>query len=259
MSAELPDGLETRLNAYRPFMVDDRCFSHTTAAQLYGIPLPSESDSISTVHISVPFPAFPPRMMGLSGHRLYTTFRACDYRGYRVIRPETAWCQLAGSLSLDELIVAGDFLVRRKRPFTTMAELTAAVARAGRVRGIITARNALANIRTGTDSPMESVLRLLIIRAGLPEPEIGHTVRDRRGDFVATPDLSYVAERIAIEYEGSIHRTDAWVFAEDIERRELLEDAGWLVIRVISRHVYVNSHELVQRITRALTARAPQP
>jgi very-short-patch-repair endonuclease len=168
------------------------------------------------------------------------------------------WRHLATFLTLDELVVAGDYLVRRKRPLTTIAELDAATTRAGRAKGARNARYALADIRSGTDSPMESVLRLLIIRSGLPEPVIGHTVRDQRGDFVATPDLSYVAERIAIEYEGSIHQSDPWVFAEDIERRELLEDAGWLVIRVIARHVYTTPNELLQRIARALAARTPQ-
>ncbi|CAN5121587.1 DUF559 domain-containing protein [soil metagenome] len=258
MSAELPEGFETRLAAYRPFMTDDRCFSHVTAAQLYGIPLPRELQEATNIHVSVPFPAFPPRMKGLTGHRLYTSYRAHEYRGFRVIRPDVSWCQLASVLSLDELIVAGDYLVQRKRPLTTLAELAAATNRIGRTRGLVNARYALADIRSGTDSPMESVLRLLIIRSGLPEPVIGHTVRDQRGDFVATPDLSYVDERIAIEYEGSVHQSDARVFAEDIERRELLEDAGWLVIRVIAKHVYPNPHELLQRITRALATRAAQ-
>jgi very-short-patch-repair endonuclease len=255
MSAELPESFETRLAAYKPFMTDDRCFSHVTAAQLYGIPLPRELQSVSGIHLSVPFPAFPPRMKGLTGHRLYTSYRAREFRGFRVIRPEVSWCQLATSLTLDELIVAGDYLVQRKRPLCTVADLAAATNTIGRTRGLTNARYALADVRSGTDSPMESVLRLLIIRSGLSEPVIGHTVRDQRGDFVATPDLSYVAERIALEYEGSIHQSDPQVFAEDIERRELLEDAEWLVIRVIARHVYTTPHELLQRITRALVAR----
>jgi len=103
---------------------------------------------------------------------------------------------------------------------------------------------------------METRLRLLLIVAGLPEPVIGNIVRNRDGDFVATPDLCYLRERIAIEYEGSIHQTDARVFAEDIERRELLEDAGWLVIRVIKGHIFDNPHWLAERVRRALRERA---
>jgi hypothetical protein len=258
MSAEMTDSLETRLLGYEPLMKESTCFSHLTAAQLYGIPLPAPFATTTVVHVSVRFPAFPPQMKGVVGHRLTTTYSSHRSHGHELIRPATTWRHLAAYLTLDELIVAGDFLVRRKRPLTSIAELAAATTRAGRARGASNARYALADIRSGTDSPMESVLRLLIIRSGLPEPVIGHTVRDARGDFVATPDLSYVTERIAIEYEGSVHRTDPRVFAEDIERRELLEDAGWLVIRVIARHVYTNPHELLQRIVRALAARSPQ-
>ena len=103
---------------------------------------------------------------------------------------------------------------------------------------------------------METRLRLLLIAAGLPEPIIGHTVKNTDGDFIATPDLCYLTERIAIEYEGSLHQTDAHVFAEDIERRELLEDAGWLVIRVIKGHIFDNPHWLAERVRRALCERA---
>ena len=36
---------------------------------------------------------------------------------------------------------------------------------------------------------METRLRMLLVAAGLREPIIGHTVKNRDGDFVATPDL----------------------------------------------------------------------
>ena len=111
------------------------------------------------------------------------------------------------------------------------------------------------HVRSGTDSPMETRLRLLIVRAGLPEPVIGYTIRDANADFVGTPDLAYVEQRIAIEYEGAGHRDDPRIFAEDILRRELMQEAGWYVIRVISDHVYKSPKWLVGRITRILAQR----
>ena len=154
----------------------------------------------------------------------------------------------------DELIVAGDHLLRRRLPDAEFAELVASAAavRPGRAR----LRAALISIRPGTESPMESRLRLTIVAAGLPEPVIGHVIVDATGGFVATPDLAYIEEKVAIEYEGDIHRTNPHVYAADIDRRELMEAAGWIVIRVVAHHLSHNRLSLVARIREALTLRS---
>ncbi len=161
---------------------------------------------------------------------------------------------LAGVLSIDELVVAGDFLVRRKRPLSTLPLLREAVARMARMRGASRLRQAVQEVRPGTDSPPESRVRLVIVRSGLPEPTVGHTVIDTDGYFVGTPDLAYIPERIAIEYEGDGHRTDARVFRDDIARRELFEIAGWRVLRVTSDDLRDTVH-LVERVRRLLAQR----
>ncbi len=61
--------------------------------------------------------------------------------------------------------------------------------------------------------------------------------------------------RIAIEYEGDVHRLDRDTFRDDIDRRERFEDAGWRVIRVTAEHLQ-RPHALVERIRSALAARA---
>lgn len=146
-----------------------------------------------------------------------------------LIQPAIAWAQLASWLTLDELVIAGDHLVRRKRPLETLDALS--IAATGIRRGGLFARAALLDVRKGTDSPRESETRLLLVRGGLPEPIIGHTVF-HDGYFVGTPDLAYVDEKIAIEYQGSVHRLDKDVFEDDIIRRELFERAGWKVILI---------------------------
>jgi len=64
---------------------------------------------------------------------------------------------------------------------------------------------------------------------------VRYTVYDADGFFVGTPDLAYVKERIAIEYQGAHHWQDREVFEEDIVRRELFRRAGWHVFLVTSR------------------------
>jgi hypothetical protein len=187
-----------RVAAYAIYMAPDEYFSHATAAMFHGIPLPRVIEKASAIHVSVQFPAHPPQVRGVIGHRLSVSIAPRTRMGIRLVSPARAWTQLAPVLDYDSLVIAGDNLVKRKMPLCTLEELAAAVSSMGPARGAIAARAALRDIRCGTDSPMETVTRLLIVRADLPEPVVGFTVTDRNGDPVGTPDLAYVAERIAI-------------------------------------------------------------
>jgi very-short-patch-repair endonuclease len=104
---------------------------------------------------------------------------------------------------------------------------------------------------------METKLRLALVGSGLREPVIGHTITTPDGAFIGTPDLAYIPERIAIEYEGDGHRTDRRVFQGDIERRELMQEQDWYVIRVVSSHLYPNPAWLTNRVRQQLALRAP--
>jgi hypothetical protein len=228
--------LLARCAAYASVAPRDARFSHTTAALLWGVPLPATATSDDFLHLAVPPDGSLPRAKGVLGHRT-TSLDVRTVNGLPTVTPETMWLQLAAQLDLDDLIVAGDHLVRRRRPLSSIEELTSAVDRATGARACRRARAALRDIRAGTDSPMESRMRLVIVRAGLAEPVIGHTVIDPDGYFVGTPDLAYPAERIAIEYEGDHHRSNPHVFREDIERREGFERIDWRVLRVTHDHI----------------------
>ncbi|HEY8912722.1 hypothetical protein [Lacisediminihabitans sp.] len=180
-------------------------FSHGTAAELYQFPIRARGPRL--LHVSVTVPAHPPQTLGVKGHRLAEGTVVVTRGGVRLVSAEVAWCQLAGRLSHNDIVVVGDFLVRRKRPLSSLAKLRATVDALGAVRGVRAMRRALEDVRAGTDSPMETRVRLLLVAGGLPEPVIQFAVKDADGFFVATPDLAYVKERIAIEYEGEIHRS----------------------------------------------------
>jgi hypothetical protein len=245
--------LEERCRQYLPRLRPGQFFSHSTAAALLDVPLPRSRETDDRLHISDR--SSRPRTDGAVGHRAHET-PVILLRDLPITDPAWLLPELTGMLTLDELIVAADGLVRRKRAPSTLEQLRAMAGRPD-VRGIRTVRAALREARSGTDSPMETRLRLLLTRAGLPEPVIGHAIRDTNGDFVGTPDLCYVEQRIAIEYEGAVHRDDPRVFAEDILRRELMQEADWYVIRVIAEHVFRTPDWLVSRIKRILTQRTP--
>jgi hypothetical protein len=239
------DHLE-RCRAFATVAPLEFAFSHTSAAALYGMPLPERL--LDRVHVMVGRESHPPRHRGVVAHRVTESDRR-KLGPVPVASPETVWLQLASVLSLDDLIVAGDWLVRRKGPLSSVDSLHAVVAGNPGARGIRQLREALSNVRPGTDSPQETRLRLLIVRAGLPEPTVGYRVIEA-GAFIGTPDLAWVDKRVAIEYEGSHHWTNRDVYEEDIHRRELFESVRWRVVLVTGRQMS-RSASLIGRLREA--------
>jgi hypothetical protein len=152
--------------------------------------------------------------------------------GHPVTDPIATWIDLAGSLSITELIVMGDGLVRRKRPPATMEQLRAALETAIGVRGVRWLRVAIEHIRPHSDSGRETELCLMVVDAGVREPEVNGEITDASGEVIAHGDLVWRRERVIMEYDGPQHFTDPWQIRVDLERIARLEALGWRVIRV---------------------------
>jgi hypothetical protein len=116
-------------------------------------------------------------------------------------------------------------------------------------RGVSRLRTALDLTDSGAESPQESRLRLIIVGGGLPPPETQIEFRDLR----IRVDMGWREWKVAVEYDGVQHWTDAKQRAWDIERTELLETAGWVVVRV-SAAMLARPAILVERIRGKLRA-----
>jgi hypothetical protein len=99
-------------------------------------------------------------------------------------------------------------------------------------RGIRRARIALSLVDPGAESPRETWLRLLLIRAGFPAPQTQIPVYDGYGAVVAVLDMGWEDLKLAVEYEGDHHRTDRRQFYRDIRRAEAVAELGWLDVRI---------------------------
>jgi very-short-patch-repair endonuclease len=131
--------------------------------------------------------------------------------------------------------------------------LSRAVDAAARRPGAGRLREAMEFVRPRVESPQETALRLLIIRAGLPEPEVNVRRFAADGSYLGRPDLSYDWCRLAVEYQGDHHRTDRTTWRIDLARRERFEDAGWRVVLVSRDDLSgVESLALLTRIRRHL-------
>ena len=151
-------GLPARLTAYALHRRVDFAFSHVTAAVLYGIPLPPRM--LDEIHVSVPDPGRAPQITGFVGHKL-SRWQTREVDGFPVTTPEQTWLDLAPMMDERSLVVAGDYLVNGRTPLTDRGRLAEAIAAAAGRRGVGRARKALERIRTGSESPGETRLRLL--------------------------------------------------------------------------------------------------
>ncbi|WP_243230957.1 endonuclease domain-containing protein [Microbacterium sp. CIAB417] len=154
-----------------------------------------------------------------------------------------------------DVVAVGDAVLRdwRVEPLASFPELSRAVD-AGRRVGVARLREALPRMRARSGSRPETWLRLTIVDAGLPEPQLNVDVF-ADGEYVACVDLAYPERRIAFEYEGEHHLRDSRQWAWDIERYERLAAAGWLVIRATKQDVFEQPGRLMLRVRRALASR----
>ena len=96
---------------------------------------------------------------------------------------------------------------------------------AGRRPGTRMLRRVLPLVDARSESPWESVMRVLHGAAGIRvEPQ--HVVRDAAGGFVARADLWLVGTRRLHEYDGEVHR-DLDTHRSDLDRDRRLVEAGW--------------------------------
>jgi len=206
-------------------------FSHATAAQLWGMPLPRRHEFPVPLHVVVWGGVTPLRVSGVIGHRSAEPLRTSLQRGLVIVSAADAWCQLATILDESELVQAGDRLIGRPSPLTTVPEIDAAIARYGSRRGARVLRSAREHLRIGSESPKESTLRLGVIAAGFPEPEPNGVIALRSGRSTHG-DLVFRAWKVLLEYDGAHHRVDDVQWARDVDRLNELAGNGWLVIRV---------------------------
>ncbi|WP_431279314.1 hypothetical protein [Leifsonia poae] len=234
-------------------------FSHRSAAVLHGLPVPLRALPLHP-EVSVFDPSRPPEIVGVDAHQLtWSGQQIATVEGLPVIGAADTWAQLSRLLPVGDLVVLGDFLVTGSEPYTghppptDRERLEAAVRRHGRRRGVQSLRLALERVRYGSLSPQESRLRLALVDAGLPEPELNYRIEED-GTTIAMIDLAYPLHKVAVEYLGDHHRTDRETYRNDIHRRELLVDRAWSVILVTAAD---DLHHAALRTRRALLQSTP--
>lgn len=248
ISADVPPSPLHRVEAAVILHPPGAFASHVSAARVYDVPVPHFADE----HVSVVSENDRRRRAGIRCHVAPRSTPVGRYRGIPVSMPVPMFIQLASMLSLVDLVIVGDALVRRKA--CTPGELVRAC-RESDHRHASAALAAAEYVRAGVDSPMETRLRLLLVLAGLPEPKVNHIIRSQDGRVLRRFDLSYPVLKLVVEYDGRQHAEDPDQYDSDIYRREELDINRWRIVVITAKGIFQRPEETLARVTAALRAR----
>jgi hypothetical protein len=216
--------------------------SHASAARVYDLPIPTIGDE----HVSVPRAGLRRRHRGVKVHvGRHAATRVVN--GVRVTEPLMLFVEMAELLTLVDLVVLGDAMVRRR---LLTPEALVRFCSDVRHKAASPAARAAAYVRRDVDSPMETRLRMLIVLAGLPEPQVNLKVRDESGEVIRKYDLSYPSIKVAVEFNGKIHVLVPGAWEADLERRDAVDDSAWRLLPVISSGIYATPEQTLRRVRR---------
>lgn len=253
----------------REFVLAERCrvlaaatpgawVSHATAAELTGLGLPPWLGQEETIHLSKPHGLPRVRRAGVTGHRVHVIpGEVTEIDGIPVSVPPRTWLDLAAVLPLRYLIAMGDQLIRvprpglegRSEPYAFKEGLRLLIRQHPNMKGVEKARLALEEMRIGADSFPETFLRLAMLDARLPEPELQLRL-DPDDPWSPSADLGYRRLKIAIQYDGAPHLTRDQQ-SRDNRRDEAFINAGWSYFKFNAIDLAEDFAGAIARIERA--------
>lgn len=241
--ADVPDTLVVRSRAALLLAPPGSVLSHWTAARLWGGTTPDDP----WIHLTL-LARSHVRVGGIRHHRHRHLLEITRRHGMPVTSPLQTFGHLARGTSLTDLVALGDSLVRKQR-FSIPDLLAYTALWSGQCRHAAVAAARL--VREGVDSAPETHLRLLMVLAGLVEPEVNIVIHDADGQVRYRLDLGFRAQRLAIEYDGRWHNTPEQQAHDEIRRAEL-RDQGWSFVVVTAEDLYGDPGVLLHCLATAM-------
>lgn len=191
----------------------------------------------------------------VDGHRampidlsVSATYGSCDVQGLRLRRsriPQEHLVSIDGMVLTNGSRTALDLArwTRSKHRRLAMLDLSARFGLVdlstfsafldplGGLHGLGGVRELVPLVSSRAESIPESELRLAWLEADLPSPLVNQPVNDRRGNFVARPDLLDPVSGLIGEYQGFWHKRDL-APEEDAIRRRKLESMNLTVVEI---------------------------
>jgi hypothetical protein len=180
----------------------------------------------------------------------FTNDDVMEVDGMAVATPQRTAYDLGRHLSPTAAVVHLDALSRATG--LAVEHVSPLIDRYPGARHVRRLRRALDAMDGGSQSPKETWLRLLLIGGGYPRPRTQIPVADEFGREFAYLDMGWEDLKIAVEYDGDQHRTDRARYAWDVKRLRLVDELGWLHVKVISED---RPAEILRRVGQAWAAR----
>lgn len=229
---------------------DDLLISHLSAAELWGLPI--GGSAMPWTHALLGESARRPpleRRPELSftgrrrhqGNKWFLLHRGLGLPpvtgpwGSRVTHPVETLLQCLPWLpgwravaAVDHLLATGPALAGPVRPLSREQIFASVSALAPGTCGARQLRRAVERSAPATWSPMETLLRLALVNAGLPEPIMNHPVIAPDGQRYHL-DTAWPDHRAAVEYNGRVHYENRQIYGDEQRRLQRLADLGWQV------------------------------
>lgn len=212
--------------------------SHHSAAAMLGLPLwQAPLDRVHLIRVADGGGRTGPGRVVHMGR--LSPAEICRVAGTTVTTPSRTLIDVACSGTFASTVVAADAALRRH--LITPEELAAALGKTEHRRGASAARRALRFADGRCDSVGESLLRIAMHQARLPEPELQILIIAPDGSAIARTDLGYPEFGVLIEFDGAIkygkllqpgQRAHEAVVAEKI-REDRIRDLGYVMVRVV--------------------------
>lgn len=228
----------TLIKAWQRALPPSAVFAGNTAAWMHGL------DVQPAMPIVVALPRYPKLAPRAGVH-----IRHCDVRDeIKVIKGVTATNMgrtlldiCATAPAVDALVILDMALAAK---LTNRAAMSGFAGRPGAAR-----MRTLAQLAAPAESPMETRLRWLLIKARLPAPDVQADLHDEAGRFVGRADLYYPSARLVIEFDGGNHRDR---IVSDNRRQNSLIAASYRVLRFTGADLRERPDGVVAQVRAAL-------
>lgn len=234
-----------QLAAYARTRATPPVFSHWSAALLHDLPFAAEQSD--HIHVAVGRTAGGRSATGVRAHSVAVP--DCDLvevGGMRCTSALRTVVDLAATAPTSEAVAVADRALRNAEAHTASADpeparklLLAAWLRAQPFRGHRRALDVIGFADARSESPLESISRLVMYEAGLPEPELQRPFSDSRGRIGFT-DFAWPEFRVIGEADGDAKyldpvlrggRSAERVVLDEKIREDRLRALGWTVVR----------------------------
>ena len=82
----------------------------------------------------------------------------------------------------------------------------------------------------------------MVVRAGLPEPELNVDLLSRWGDWLGCGDLVWKKQRVVGEFQGVAFHSRPKDRARDAARRRSVEAGDWSFVEILADDVFLRDH-----------------